>query len=149
MREERKLLTQLAQRNGGVLRVDDVLEEARQEGSILHKHFEWNNDKAAEQYRRDQARALIQRCKITLVDNTPVQVRAFVSLPSDRDAGGGYRLTAEVVSDETMKAELVRDIKMTIARWNKKLHLLDQDIADLLIELDRRVDISSEQRVAA
>lgn len=149
MKEERKLLTQLAQRNGGVLRVDDVLEEARQEGSILHKHFEWDDSKAAEQYRRDQARALIQRCKITLVDNTPVQVRAFVSLPSDRDAGGGYRLTAEVVSDETMKAELVRDIKMTIARWNKKLHLLDQDIADLLIELDRRVDTSSEQRAAA
>jgi len=149
MKEERKLLTQLAQRNGGVLRVDDVLEEARQEGSILHKHFEWDDSKAAEQYRRDQARALIQRCKITLVDNTPVQVRAFVSLPSDRDAGGGYRLTAEVVSDETMKAELVRDIKMTIARWNKKLHLLDQDIADLLIELDRRVDTSSESRAAA
>lgn len=149
MKEERKLLTQLAQRNGGVLRVDDVLEEARQEGSILHKHFEWDDSKAAEQYRRDQARALIQRCKITLVDNTPVQVRAFVSLPSDRDAGGGYRLTAEVVSDENMKAELVRDIKMTIARWNKKLHLLDQDIADLLIELDRRVDTSSEQRAAA
>lgn len=149
MKEERKLLTHMAQRNGGVLRVDDVLAEARQKDSVLHKHFEWNNSKAGELYRRGQARTLIQRCKITLVDNTPVQVRAFVSLPADRESGGGYRLTAEVVGDEYLKEELVRDIKLTIARWNKKLHLLDQDVADLLIELDQRVSLSSEDRAAA
>ena len=149
MKEERKLLTHMAQLNGGVLRVDDVLAEARQKDSVLHKHFEWNNSKAAEAYRREQARTLIQRCKITLVDNTPVQVRAFVSLPTDRESGGGYRLTAEVVGDEYLKEELVRDIKLTIARWNKKLHLLDQDVAELLVELDQRVSLSSEDRAAA
>lgn len=148
MKEEKKVLTQLALRNGGVLRVDDVLEAAKDESSILHKHFEWDDNKAADQYRRDQARALIQRCKITLVETNPVEIRAFVSLPSDRDTGGGYRLTADVVGDEFLKAELLRDIRLTIARWNKKLHLLDRDLADLLSQVEERV-VEHEERAAA
>lgn len=148
MKEEKKVLTKLATRNGGVLRVDDVLQEAQDENSVLHKHFEWDDSKAADSYRREQARTLIQRCKITLVETNPVQVRAFVSLPSDRESGGGYRLTSEVVSDVFLKAELLRDIQLTIARWNQKLHLLDKDLADLLTQVEQRVVDQEERRAA-
>ena len=77
--------------------------------------------------------------KITLIENEPVSIRAFVSLPSDRDAGGGYRLTSEVVTDERRREELLHDIRLTIARWTQKMHLLDGDIADLLLQLDERL----------
>lgn len=149
MKEERKLLTKIARQNGGVLKVEDVLEEARDEGSPLHKHFEWDDTEAAAQYRKQQARALIQKCKITLIDSKPVEIRAFVSLPVDRENGGGYRLTADVVSDERMKAELIRDIQLTIARWTQKLNLLDQDLAEAILELDTRVNQVIEERKAA
>lgn len=139
MEQERKLLTKMARQNGGVLKVDDVLQEARDENSILHKHFEWDDTEAASQYRRQQARALIARCKITMVETSPVEIRAFVSLPTDRETGGGYRLTSEVVSDEFMKAELLRDIRMTISRWTQKLHLMDSDLADAILDLEDRV----------
>lgn len=146
MNEERKLLTQMARRNGGVLKVEDVLAEAKDENSILHKHFEWDDSAAAEQYRKQQARALIQRCRITLVDTKPVEIRAFVSLPTDRENGGGYRLTTEVVNDVNLKAELMHDIRLTISRWTQKLHLLDNDIGSLLLELEDRVTaMSSDQ----
>jgi hypothetical protein len=150
MKEERKLLTKLARQNGGVLKVEDVLSEARDESSPLHKHFEWDDSEAAEQYRRQQARSLIQKCKITLIDTQPIEIRAFVSLPTDRDNGGGYRLTSEVMNDERMKAELLRDIKLTIARWTQKLHLLDQDLAEAILDLDSRVNdfAEAEKRVA-
>ena len=149
MKEERKLLTDMARRNGGVLKVDDVLNEARREDSILHKHFEWDNTKAAESYRKEQARALIQRCKITLVNTEPMSVRAFVSLPTDRDSGGGYRLTSDVVSNDSQKEELMHDIRLTIARWSQKLHLLDQDIAALLEEVENRLNSKQEEQAAA
>ena len=149
MKEERKLLTKIARQNGGVLKVEDVLTEARDEGSPLHKHFEWDDSEAAEQYRRQQARALIQKCKITLIDSQPIEIRAFVSLPADRENGGGYRLTSEVMGDERMRTELIRDIKLTIARWTQKLHLLDQDLAEAIIDLDSRVaQITEERKVA-
>lgn len=151
MNEERKLLIQLARRNGGVLKVDDVLDEAKDETSPLHKHFEWDDNAAADKYRRDQARHLIQKCKITLIENEPVSIRAFVSLQSDRDSGGGYRLTSEVVTDERRKQELLHDIQLTIARWTQKMHLLDGDIADLLIQLEERIkrEDGDEGRAAA
>ena len=145
MKEERKLLTDMARRNGGVLKVEDVITEASKADSILHKHFEWDNTKAAESYRKEQARSLIQRCKITLVEGEPVSVRAFVSLPTDRESGGGYRLTSEVISNESQKEELLRDIQLTIARWSQKLHLLDQDIAELLEEVDNRINSKTTQ----
>lgn len=149
MKQERELLTQMARQKNGMLLIDDVLEEAKDESSILHKHFEWDDSEAADQYRRQQARALIQKCRIQLVETEAVQIRAFVSLPTDRNAGGGYRLTSEVVSDANMKEELLHDIRLTISRWTRKLHLLDQDIADLLIEVETRIKQQPEDRAAA
>ena len=136
---ERKLLTKIAKQHGGVLLVDDVLSEARDEDSPLHKHFEWDNTVAAEAHRRQQARVLIQRCKITIADAENTTVRAFLSLQSDRDSGGGYRLTSTIMSDEMMKQELLHDIRMTITRWTRQLHLLDQDLAEALLQIEDRV----------
>ena len=139
MDAERKLLEKMARRNGGVLMIDDVIMEAADKSSILHSHFEWNDTEAAISYRRDQARTLIQRCRITLLADEPTHVRAFVSLPSDRSTGGGYRLVADVMTDDSMKEEFIHDIKMTISRWTKKLHLIDSDIADLIVKLDYEI----------
>ena len=145
---ERKELTRLARKNGGVLMVDQVLEEAKSESSPLHSHFEWDDSAAAQSYRREQARTLIQRCKITLIESEPVQIRAFVSLPADRENGGGYRLTSTVMGDEVMKQELLRDIQLTIQRWTKKMHLLDQDLAQALLDVEERVTMATTSQEA-
>ena len=60
MNEERKYLEQMARRNNGVLMIDDVLQAAQDEDNILHRHFEWDDTEAAKQFRREQARSLIQ-----------------------------------------------------------------------------------------
>jgi len=145
MEMERKYLTQVAKQNGGMLLVDQVIDLARDENNILHKHFTWDDSKAADAFRKQEARALIQKCRIKLVEHEATEVRAFVSLPTDRENGGGYRLTTRVMGDDAMKEEFLRDIKMTIQRWNKKLHLLDQDLADLLLAVEERIQIAPEQ----
>jgi hypothetical protein len=152
MNEERKYLEQMARRNNGVLMIDDVLQAAQNEDNILHRHFEWDDTEAAKQFRREQARSLIQKCKITILDSTPTHVRAFISLPSDREAGGGYRMVANVLGNEDMKEEFEHDIRLTIARWTKKLHLLDVDLAKLIVQLEtelthRRLEQETEARV--
>ena len=136
---ERKLLTTIARKRGGMLLVDDVLSEAKSADSPLHKHFEWDDSVAAEAHRRYQARVLIQKCHITLVESEPTKVRAFVSLQSDRDTGGGYRLTTTVMSDDEMREELMHDMQLTIARWTKQMHLLDSITTDLILQLEERV----------
>jgi len=151
MEMERKYLTQVAKQNGGMLLVDQVIELARDENNVLHKHFTWDDSKAADAFRKQEARALIQRCRIKLVEHEATEVRAFVSLPTDRENGGGYRLTTRVMGDDGMKDELLRDIKLTIQRWNKKLHLLDQDLAELLLAVEEKLESRpvEETRTAA
>ena len=151
MEVERKYLTKIAKQNGGMLMVDQVIELARDEDNILHKFFTWDDTKAAEAYRKQEARALIQRCKIRLVEHDPIEIRAFVSLPTDRENGGGYRLTTRVLGDDGLKDELLRDLKLTIQRWNKKLHLLDQDLAELLLAVEEKLEKrgGDEDRAAA
>jgi hypothetical protein len=135
--EERKLLEKIANKNGGLLMVDDVLDEARNPKSILHKHFQWDDDKAAEAYRKMQARQLIQKCVVTIEKAPDVPIRAFVSLSTDQYEGGGYRLTANVLSDEQQKGQLLHDMHLTLLKWKKQVNLLDTETEEILDRLER------------
>ena len=135
--EERKLLEKIANKNGGLLMVDDVLDEARNPKSILHKHFQWDDDKAAEAYRKMQARQLIQKCVVTIEKAPDVPIRAFVSLSTDQHEGGGYRLTSNVLSDEQQKGQLLHDMHLTLLKWKKQVNLLDTETEEILDRLER------------
>jgi len=139
MNAEKKFLEKLANQKGGILMVDDVIEAARDKSCVLHHHFEWDDTEAAKAYRKDQARSLIRRCKITLVDSPSAEIRAFTSLSSDRESGGGYRLTSTVLNDDQMRLEFIHDIELTIARWRSKLHLLDTKTAEILLALETSI----------
>lgn len=136
MKAERKFLESLAKTKGGVLLVDDVLNAAQNPKCVLHKHFQWDDSKAAEAYRRMQARQLIQKCTVTIDKAPDVQIRAFVSLTADQNAGGGYRMTAEVLSDADLKAELMHDMMVTIAKWKKQISLLDKETTAIINKLE-------------
>lgn len=136
MKEERRFLEKLAKINGGMLMVDDVLDAARDPRCILHKHFQWDDTAAAESYRKLQARQLIQKCVVT-VDKAPdVPIRAFVSLSTDQYAGGGYRMTAEVLSDDDLKSQLLHDMMITLTKWKKQINLMDKETAAIIDQLE-------------
>lgn len=106
---------------GGLLRPADVVAAARDPKSPLHSHFEWDDGAAAEAYRLWQARQLI-RAVVTIMPNQRgdlVQVRAYVSLPSDR-GGGGYRATVDVVDDERSLEEALAMLRADVERLRVK-----------------------------
>ena len=67
---------------GDELTPKNVVNLARNENSILHEMFEWDDTVAAEQYRKQQANLIIQNLKITVIadDNTERKVKAFVTV---------------------------------------------------------------------
>ena len=146
MKEERKFLERLARNRGGMLQVDDVLDAAKNPMCILHKHFQWNDDKAAEAYRKMQARQLIQKCTVTIDKAPDVHIRAFVSLSSDQNHGGGYRMAVDVLSDDDLKAHLLYDMQMTIAKWKKQMNLLDKETAAIIDKLEDLVSSKAAKR---
>ncbi len=97
----------------GVLYPKNVVQWARENPeSTLHGELEWDDAKAAEEYRTDQARAII-RVVVVQSKETPDMIRAYVSQPSDRVHGGGYRRVEESLAKA--RAELVNDALRKLA----------------------------------
>ena len=126
----REALVALVERDGTPA---SVLDEARDEASPLHTHFEWDDSEAAEQYRLVQARGLIRRYKVTVEvkPDTFVKVRQFSSVPAaDPDEGTDYVLTSEALKDDAQRdfifQQCIREIASLRAKYGA---LVDFDTA--------------------
>lgn len=128
-------LERLREENGGLLTVAAIVEAAKEEDSPLHRHFDWDDTHAAEKYREWQARALIQKCKITVEHRPDTVVRAYVSVPSDRKEGG-YRSVQDVINDADLKESLLKEMRVRIAYWQKQYYLLDSELLKALKQLE-------------
>ena len=104
----------------GLLRPADVVEAARDPASPLHSHFEWDDTAAAAKWREEQARQLIRNVRIEVGTSAPVSVRAFVSLPVDRQNGAGYRRFEDVIDNDFLCRQLAADIQATADRWERR-----------------------------
>lgn len=144
-------LERIREDNDGLLTVAKVLEAARDEDSPLHRHFDWDDTTAAEKYREWQARTLIQKCRVTIESRPDVFVKAYVSLPMDRNngKGGGYRAVQEVVDDVTLRLDLLSDIRKRIAYWQRQHHLLDGETIRALKQLEVVVTPPAQQELRA
>lgn len=108
-----------------LLRPAAVLEAARDGASPLHAHFEWDDTAAAEKHRLAQARELV-RVVVTFLPQVNRNVRAYVSLPSERGPSGGYRNTVEVLDDAAMRRELLAAARRELAAFSKKYAVLQE-----------------------
>jgi hypothetical protein len=117
-------LEQVRAANGGVLRPADVVEFAMNPETVLHGRFEWDDTKAAEQYRLWQARELIR----VVVQTHPAKdapTRVYVSLADDRgNDGGGYRTLDEVLRSKAMREALLAQAQGDMMRFEAKYHVL-------------------------
>lgn len=79
--------------------------------SALHRQFEWNNSKAATEFRLWQARRLVQIHVVT-EDGSP----QLVSLSFDRMGRGGYRSVSDVISNKELSEIMLRDALAELQR---------------------------------
>lgn len=119
---QKQELNALVAKHGGTVTPAQVVAFAKKAQTALHTAFEWDDTKAAAEYRIVQAHNLL-RLRYTVIEagnQQPVRVRAFVSLPSDRETGL-YRPIQDVLASETMvaelEAELLRDLKGAQSRY--------------------------------
>ena len=104
-------LEQIRRRGHGVLKCHAVVAFARNPKTALHGQFEWDDTKAAQEFRLWQARELIA-VSVTVLHGRTDPVRAYVSLGSDRiRPGGGYRSMEDVLADPERRAEMLEDAK--------------------------------------
>jgi hypothetical protein len=118
----------IANRNGGTIHPDEVVEAARSEESPIHRCFVWDDTKAASLYRHRQAQEIIRLVVITLVSNgNDCETRSMVSLSSGRVKGGGqYRMITTVMEDADMKAQLLSDALSELEAFRRKYAILSE-----------------------
>lgn len=91
-----------------------VVEAATDPASPLHAQFEWDNEKAGDMFRLHQARQLIRRVKIRVIDEEDpgknFDVRAYQAV---RQANGStaYKSTMEIAEDPFLSRLLLADME--------------------------------------
>lgn len=127
IKEELRLL----QGNSEMLAPAKIVEWAKgNPESQLHKCFEWDDSRAAYQYRVDQARNLI-RLYITVEPGR----RDTVSLRQDRHEDGGYRRIGDVMRIPDLKQQMLDEALADLRRIQKKYEMLTE-LASVWREID-------------
>ena len=132
-----EFLTQIKKESGS-LTPPAIVNAARPKKSPLHRYFEWDNSKAAEKWRLQQARLLV--CSVVTVsvdgeETTPV--RSFVSLNDN------YEMLDVVMSDEQMRQQALYDVNVVIKSLREKL-VSFKDFADVLEALEKVSQVTSK-----
>lgn len=101
-------LQKIKTKNGGMLRVDDVIEAAKRPGSPLHSEFTWDVKSAALKLWRMEARQLIASFEITYtINKTEFNVQEFVETPRKAEKEQGYVSIEDVKSNKQLAREFM------------------------------------------
>lgn len=112
----------------GILTPETVVLNAKAEDSPLHKYFTWDDTDAAERWRQEEARKLIQSVNVTFLDSEGVEqsCRAFVNVKPDEgeqdDAieGRGYISVARSAKSQSYQLQVVEYAKSQLKTWRGK-----------------------------
>jgi len=97
-----------------------VLDDARDEGALLHPCFEWDDEKAAELYRERQAGFLIRNLTVRVEreDKPPLPVRAFVSV--EKEESRAFVGTIRALSEEETRAQVLQEALQSLQVFRTK-----------------------------
>ena len=113
--EKAAILREIAEKHGGNLDPKDVVEEAKASSHPLHDYFEWRDKIAGEQFRIDQARALIRSVRIEVKTNSaPMRAPQWVRSPDNGPDQRGYVEVTRVVALEARLKIIRQEIDRAI-----------------------------------
>ena len=111
---------------------DAVIEEARKRGSPLHGFFEWDDSRAAQEYRLDQARHLVRSITVTVEGNgEPIAVRAFVHVGSRQE----YMPSVRAMRQSEIREEVVARALAELESWRRRYYNL-REFAGVVAAID-------------
>lgn len=136
-----KALTKIEKQKGCVA-PRYVVDEGRDSSSELHQFFTWDQAKAAELHRLEEARRLIRSVSIIQISrpqSQPKVVRAFVSVHSSerekRFEGRAYISTVKALSDADYKAQVLQEALQEFTSLRKKYENL-KELADIFAAIE-------------
>lgn len=133
-------LTQI-RKTRGQLTPHDVVQEASRESSALHSYFEWDDSKAAVEYRLSQARALVAAVVLIQSDDYEIKkpIRAFVNI--SYEDSNSYESVIEVMGNMELRERVLDSLEADMQRQKEKLETFTElaEIVDGIEIVQERV----------
>ena len=135
MREEDRAIIEQElrkiEKRDGVISAHAVVEVAKSPTSPLHVHFQWNDDKAAHEFRLWQARQLIA---VIIIERAPNDTqRTFTNVVVEQKTAKGesqlvraYVSTERVLDDPDLRQQVLEQAVGEIRRWTAKYRHFDE-----------------------
>jgi hypothetical protein len=121
----------------GLLLTQEVVEFAKNPDTHLHSKFEWDDSKAAQAHRIQQARQIITlELKVIKSDKNTQKTQCYVSISDDRKSGGGYRAIETVLADDVLRQQLLEGVLSELLRLKTKYNHL-QELAGVFLEIEK------------
>ena len=109
----------------------EIVEKAKDPNSELHKCFEWDDKKAAEKWRLQQARVLICNLVFEIPDEEDTPVRAFYITTEKED----YKPTKLILQQPDEYKILLNNAKAELQTFKRKYKIL-QELAEIFEKID-------------
>lgn len=119
-----KCLDQI-QKKYGKLTPDFVVQEAKNSKHPLHNCFDWNDSIAANKWRKEQARNMIQSITVFIEDRPEVpEVRAYVNVKDGTKHK--YITVNDAMDNDQYREQVLQDAYNEIIGWRNKYHNLNE-----------------------
>lgn len=130
----------MIRKSSGALTPEAVVTAAADPLHPLHDHFNWDNDDAADAWRRQQARVLIAKVKVVIERTTSngvreVEVRALASVLSPLTNNRQYVPVSEIKSDPELSAQVLEQIRRDLNSLRRKYSAYQQLFEQALAEI--------------
>jgi hypothetical protein len=92
---------------------DAVVEESKPKEAVLHKCFLWDDKKAANEFRKQQARVLIDNVAVVVINGNeiekkePVIIRAFTHVQNKSETGSKYIPVGDAMADDEYRNQIL------------------------------------------
>lgn len=122
-----ELLERVQEQNGGIITPHAVVDAARPTSSPIHSAFEWDDWRAGELYRQEQARGLIRSVRVLVnVQNAETQpVRAFLNVKMT-EQGSGYVAVREALTTPAYRDQILVDALAELKAWQARYKQLNE-----------------------
>lgn len=121
-------IEKLTVRRGGHLKPNDIVTAARRKSSPLHNLFEWDESAAATEYRRWQARRVLNSLRVVVEVTpgaSPEPTVAYYSVQTE-EAERAYVPAQTVVRHEDMRTYALREALIMLAAARKRYSHLSE-----------------------
>lgn len=121
------------------LTAENLLEEARDEKSSLHKLFDWNNNKAGEKWRFHQARLLINEVKV-IIDQQELYAFESVNINtsnlSEEEIERVYKPVVEILNNEDLRIQVIKTAMEKQKYWKQQYSIYDE-LKSIVISIEK------------